>query len=244
MSLGIGTTRLSAYGSLKFDALPLIHREEMASSTKRELGLGGDEKINCVFGSLHKGEEECLLKCVDHLKAKGLLGQLRFIVAPRYTEISNYLRNKLAAAGLKVLLRSEMGEVENRYKLNDFDCIIVDTLGELMKFYSIAHIAVLGGTFVPIGGHNVLEPASLGLPIIVGPYIESIEDTCFELKKAGALIHLEGPQGPSQAISRLVESPRVRQEMGKRAMEYVRKKRGVSKRYIALLEEILGEDGE
>ena len=241
MGLGIEAWRISDCGSLKFDALPMAPEKEVVRETGREFGLGGDHRINCVFGSLHKGEERCLLDCVAHFQAQGCLDRVRFVVAPRYPEISNDLKKRLSGAGLKVVLRSEFSRLQDSPASRDFNCLIVDTLGELIRFYAVAHVAVLGGTFVPVGGHNVLEPVSLGLPTIVGPYVESIEDVCRELQERDALIRVDSWKGFPEALSTLMKSPDLRRAIGERARAYVDARRGVKERYVALIEELLDE---
>ncbi|MCS7261812.1 MAG: 3-deoxy-D-manno-octulosonic acid transferase [Aquificaceae bacterium] len=117
-----------------------------------------------VAGSTHPGEEELLLEAFRKLRVE--FPDLRLIVAPRHVSRATQVAELFKA--FRVSLRSKEEE--------DWDVLVVDTLGELFSLYAHARVAVVGGTFVPVGGHNLLEPAYFGKPVLYGPYTHKVED--------------------------------------------------------------------
>ncbi len=127
-----------------------------------------------VAGSTHRGEEEEILKAYMELR-KHI--KLKLVIAPRHIaradELEGYLRNM----GIRCVRRSKSVAFE--------EVLLLDTLGELRGFYSVADIAFVGGTLVPVGGHNLMEPALLGKPVLFGPYIHKVEDMAKILLERG-----------------------------------------------------------
>ncbi len=124
-----------------------------------------------VAGSTHRGEEEEILKAFKELKKDF---RLKLILAPRHVSRADEVHKLVADFGFSVSRRSEGGD----YK----EVLLLDTLGELRGFYALADVAFVGGTLVPVGGHNVLEPAFFGKPVMFGPYIHKIHDIVSILK--------------------------------------------------------------
>lgn len=127
-----------------------------------------------VAGSTHKGEEKIVLRAFTELKE---FFPIKLIIAPRHISRSAEVKREAEEFGLEVSLRSEDKDT--------WDVLIVDTLGELRGFYCLGEVAFVGGTFVPIGGHNLLEPAFCGKPVLFGPHTEKVKDLEEILSKAG-----------------------------------------------------------
>jgi 3-deoxy-D-manno-octulosonic-acid transferase len=115
----------------------------------------------------------------------------------------------------------------------------VDTLGELLMFYAAADIAFVGGSLVPIGGHNLLEPAALQLPIVVGPHNFNGADIARMMLESGAAVQVDTAEALSRAILDLAGNPARRQEMGARGSEIIGANRGALDRVLGLIESLL-----
>ncbi len=121
----------------------------------------------------------------------------------------------------------------------DTQCFVVDTLGELMSFYAVADVAFVGGSLQRIGGHNVMEPAALGLPSLVGPHTFNFADATGMLAREGALLAVEDEERLAAQLLRLLGDPARRQAMGQAGRRVVEHERGALARTLALLDEIL-----
>lgn len=126
-----------------------------------------------VAGSTHPGEELLLKEVFSRLKA--LYPSLKLIIAPRH----------IARAGEVLGLFGEYRVALRSEKKEDWDVLVLDTLGELFSLYAHAHVAIVGGTFVPVGGHNLLEPAYFGKPVIFGVHTHKVEDIRHFLEQRG-----------------------------------------------------------
>ncbi len=148
-----GVRKVLSCGNLKF----VISAQEKSVNVKSK----GDF---IVAGSTHEGEEELILKVFLRLKKN--YENLRLILAPRHISRVPHIENLLR--GLNYTLRSKESE--------NWDILLVDTLGELFYLYSFAKVCIVGGTFVNIGGHNLLEPVYWKKPVIFGPYTQKVRD--------------------------------------------------------------------
>ncbi len=222
--LGFPRERLTVAGSLKFDTLPgptdLGERESMRS----ELGARGDAPV-VVFGSVRPAEEEAVaLAALRLVKDRGC----RVVIAPRHLERAATLRDRLTALGLAVSLRSEGKE-------RDTDVLLLDTTGELVRLYSAADVAFVGGTLAPYGGHNPLEPAAAGVPVVIGPHTSSCEEDARALLESGGAIRVADGATMLEAVIGLLDDDAARAEMGSKALASVRKGRGATARIIELM---------
>ena len=117
--------------------------------------------------------------------------------------------------------------------------LLVDTLGELTLFYAAADVAFVGGSLVPIGGHNLLEPAALARPIVVGPHNFNAPDIAASMLGVGAAVQAASREEIADVVAALLEDPARREEMGARGARVVADNRGALERLMALLEKRL-----
>lgn len=167
-TLGMNESSIVVTGNLKYYSTFVQARKIDPESVRRELGLGTERII--VFGSTHSGEEEIFADVVKRLIADGF----KVIVVPRHPERAIEVANMFLSRGLEVSLMSQCRWCAS--------LIVVDTIGKLMSLYSIASVSVIGGSFVPKGGHNPLEPLVFGVPVIIGPYYSNFEDVVSYLR--------------------------------------------------------------
>lgn len=147
-----------------------------------------------VAGSTHRGEEEVLLKAF--LIAKSRV-PLRLVIAPRHMDRVEEVVRLLKDSGVRWCLKTSPTE--------DWEVMVVDTIGELRGFYSIADVTFVGGTLVPVGGHNLLEPAFLGKPVLFGPHTHKVEDLKEILIKEGYGAEVRGPEDMAKAVVSIIE---------------------------------------
>jgi 3-deoxy-D-manno-octulosonic-acid transferase len=126
--------------------------------------LSGDHQI-WLAGSTHEGEEKIILEIFKKLQPH--FPSLRLIIAPRRTERAEEIQHLAQGKGLKTALRTAITPQAAAYEV-----LILDTMGELDRVYGIAGISFVGGSLVPAGGHNLLEPASFGCPVLFGPHVD------------------------------------------------------------------------
>jgi 3-deoxy-D-manno-octulosonic-acid transferase len=163
LELGAEEARIRVTGNLKFDfkARPVEHHGTLVRQIRTRLRLdSGGQAI--VVGSSMRGEESFFLE--TFLKVRADLNNARMILAPRHPERFAEVAELAAKAGISFCRRTELGESPDAVEM-----ILLDTIGELRAIYELADVAVIGGSFLPFGGHNLLEPAALGKAIVFGP---------------------------------------------------------------------------
>jgi len=177
ISLGADPTRVVVTGSLKFDLHVPASIYEESAAIRRELG---QSRPLFMAGSTRPGEEEQLLDALTRVKAKfpGVL----LVLAPRHPERFPLVTALCERRGFKLHPRSA-----GLNCADDVDIFLLDTMGEMMRFYAACDIAFVGGSLVPLGGHNVLEPAALGVPVVVGPHMFNFLEITQQLAAGGAL---------------------------------------------------------
>ena len=127
---------------------------------------------------------------------------------------------------------------------SDTEVFLVDTMGEVPLFYAAASVAFVGGTLVPVGGHNLLEPAALGLPVITGPYLFNTQDIANMFETLGASVVVNNAGQLGTAVTDLFADPLTAANMGACGMEIVRRNRGSLNRLLTLLEPLIGKTSQ
>jgi 3-deoxy-D-manno-octulosonic-acid transferase len=227
--LGAPPQRLSVMGNLKFDIqLPETLRQEgRALRTK----LFGKATV-IVAGSTREGEEQLVLAAF-----RSLLSQhpnCVLVLAPRHPQRAGGVAELVRSAG-SVCRRRSAGQL----LLKPGEILLLDTLGELTHFYAAAHIAFVGGSLVPLGGHNLLEPAALGLPVLAGPHLLNVRDIAEMLKNAGGLIVVADADKLGEAFIWLVNNSATRQHIGQAAQHTVSANRGALDKAVKLIDAVL-----
>lgn len=186
----LGVKSAKRMGNIKYDlTVPEIVFQRLAILNQDRQ----EDAIYWIAASTHEEEEEIIMEAF--IRAKRRLPQLRLILAPRhperFQEVKLLLDEYIDAHDFSLSIRSE-GELSD---LNpEADIWLVDTLGELLLFYAFADIATVGGSFVPIGGHNILEPAYFSKPIIVGPHMAENREIMQQFLDNSAILQVESDQ--------------------------------------------------
>ncbi len=201
-SLGVGADRLVLAGNLKLDNV--IWQDPAAERTRLLAAFGWDpESRVLVAGSTHPGEDEAVITAFRGLR-KDVPGA-RLVLAPRHVERTGAILLLLESAGIAAMrwsaLRRPFGA----------ECVVVDTVGELARLYAVADVAFVGGSLVPIGGHNLLEPAVFGIPMAIGPHHWTVNDVAALFAEAGVLHVVDDPDQLAACVRDLFMDPvRVR----------------------------------
>ncbi len=185
-----------------------------------------------VFASTHEGEESLAAAVLVSLRQRH--PDLLLVLAPRHPERGNAVAGLLQDRGFSCCRRSG-GMVPGP----DTDVFVVDSLGELMDFYAAADVVTIGGSFVARGGHNPIEPAALGRPIIVGPHMENFRDLCFQMREAGALIQTQDATGLEHWLETFLEQEQMRTSTGQRALQWLAGQQGALQRTLDRIEKWL-----
>ncbi len=225
LSLGAEPQRTSVMGNIKFDVdCPVNLRADGAALRKKSFG----DRPVWVAGSTHEGEEEIILQAHQILMQS--LPDALLVLVPRHPERFSVVRGLLDKHGLRVSERST-----NQICSAESQVFLGDTMGELLLFYAASDVAFVGGSLVPIGGHNMLEPAMLGLPIITGPHVFNAQDIADLFIDDGAAVLVDNAVELAETVCNLLTNSAERTAIGGRGEQLLRRNRGALRRLLTLL---------
>ncbi len=231
---GIGAEqgRIQVAGNLKFDAAAPAIKPEVGQLLARlqEISVGPI----AVLGSTVEGEEQMLvatLRAILERHPRALV-----ILAPRHKERFDAVAELLSNYGIPFTRRSYPEWPRN---VTSGSILLLDTIGELASIYSLAYVAFVGGSLAPLGGHNILEPAGFGIPIIVGPHTENFRDIVQKFADGGGVLVVRNQHELQSALLRLLADPVERKQLGERALKILKANQGATERTLAELEKLL-----
>lgn len=234
--LGVPASRIRMTGNLKFD-LPLPDDVLARGQALRERWQAGSRPV-WVAASTHAGEEAIVLEA--HAILRQSLPDALLILVPRHAPRFDTVAELVREWGLSYA-RYSRGEAVRP----DTAVVLGDTLGELPQFYAAADLALVGGTLVPgVGGHNLLEPAALRLPMMAGPHLGSWQAVADWLAEAGALCRVTDAASLATAAGEALDDPAGRQQAGLAAERVVEDHRGALGRTLRELPELLAYGAE
>ncbi len=224
----LGAPRVEVLGNLKFDLA--VPAGLAARGAELRAALGWTERPVLIAASTHAGEDERVLDAFARLRVR--LPEVGLILVPRHPERFDAVAALLASRGLAAARRS-------RGAATAAEVYLGDTLGELLLLFAAADVAFVGGSLVPTGGHNVLEPAALGLPVLFGPHMFNFAEAERLLCAAGAARRVADAAELSEAAAAWLEHPTARRAAGERGRAVVEAERGALERLLARIEELL-----
>jgi 3-deoxy-D-manno-octulosonic-acid transferase len=231
-NLGAPADRVICTGNIKFDQ-PVSHLDKIDAQPLRHLLLRDEEEL-FVAGSTHPGEEEQLLGCYRTLLQN--YPDLVLLLAPRHIERAAQVEAAAIAQGFAVVRRSLSA---SSVPPKGPRVILLDTRGELATVYRYAVVAFVGGTLVPIGGHNLLEPAIWGKPVFFGPYTDHCAEIADLLLRAdGGRQATDGAALATQMAAVLDDRPSLEQ-MGRAAQQVVLENRGALEHTLDVITRLL-----
>ncbi len=233
IQVGALPERVHVSGNLKFEVKPSARPAITAAFAAMKRG---EASPLLVAGSTLDGEETMLIDMFRQVVARHPNGVL--LLAPRHPQRFEVVASLVASSGLGYKRRSH-------WKENDpiaGGVFLLDSIGELASLYEFADVAFVGGSLVPRGGHNVLEAAQFGTPILVGPHTENFRDIIDIFRRADALREVT-PQSLTATVLHLLENEDERTALGRRALEVVRSQRGATEKTVSGLLELLSAQG-
>jgi 3-deoxy-D-manno-octulosonic-acid transferase len=236
--LGLAPDRILMTGNVKFDSAETATDEAETASLRLRFGFSQTSPL-VVAGSTHAPEEMVVIDAFKQLR--NLQPSARLLIAPRHPERFSEVATVLSKSGLKWARRSDEQEPEDE----GCDVILLDSVGELRAAYPLATVAFVGGSIAPYGGHNVLEPASLGVAVVTGAHTENFAAITKALVDENAVVQLpklETSQAPTELASvlgELLADEARRREIGRRALTVCNQNRGATERTIQVIESIL-----
>ncbi len=228
--LGVDAGRIVVTGNTKFDVGVPDEVREDAQTLRREIS---DNWI-LLGASTHEGEEPILLQAFTQLRAREPRSLL--VLVPRHPGRVDKIAELCRTCGFPSVIRSSEIACDEHTAV-----YLVDTIGELLKFYGAADVAFVGGSLVEHGGHNVLEPASMGVPVLTGPYVDNFAEISAQLTAAGALRVVHDADELVAAWSGLLVDGEERAKVGVKGQRFVEANRGAVDKVMGLLTPYLSE---
>ena len=227
VATGACPDRVVVTGNTKLDVpVPAAARESGQHLRHR---IGASRRV-WIAASTHEGEEEAVLDALARVREE--VKGCRLILVPRHVERAGRIASLVRRRGYSVSLRTD-GFDESA------DVLVGDTMGELPVFYAASDLAFVGGSLVDIGGHNLLEPAVLGVPALTGPHTRNFADLAASLEAIGAVRVVHNAQDLAGTVIDLLRDPNRRHRMGEEGRGFVMSNRGARERTMAVIDRLL-----
>lgn len=230
-SIGASPERTHVTGNIKFDFEIPGNLVEQGRQLRRN---HAPERPVWIAASTHQGEEEIMLDVLTDLKRR--VGDNLLILVPRHPERFLPVADMLRRKSVDFITRSS-----GQHCAAETEVFLLDTLGELQNFYAASDVAFVGGSLVPIGGHNLLEPAALGLPVITGPHNFNAEEIADMFVSVGAATVVHDAAELTTELARFLQDAELRARVGAAGRRTVEENRGALLRLLALVDPLILE---
>lgn len=231
LALGAPAERVTVTGNLKYD-LPALEQAVDAAAIRAGLALPPGCRL-VVAGSTHRGEEDPVVEA--YRAAAATRRDLCLLLAPRHPERLEEVERVVARAGLPCVRRSRLpGEAPPAG-----GAIVLDTMGELARLYAAASVVFVGGSLIPHGGQNILEPAAYARPVLHGPHMGNFAEMRDLFRTAGAAVEVADGPSLAQALGKLLDDPAAAERMGRAGRDIVAAQRGATQRTADLVGALL-----
>ena len=236
VELGADPARITLTGSLKFDSLETSPTPGRGRERVLRFFRIPPSRPVIIAGSTLKGEEEPVIRAFNRVRASG--GNPLLVVAARHPERFEEVERLCRHEGLSAVRRTELPiDAEPRA-----DAVVLDTIGELAQLYQVATVVFVGGSLVPAGGHNILEPALYGKPIVFGPHMQNFGEIAEAFVSNGAAIQVRSGSELQDVVVSLVGDPVRRARLGAAAKALVESNRGARDRTLAVIRDLMPPD--
>jgi 3-deoxy-D-manno-octulosonic-acid transferase len=232
-ALGVPRDRIRVTGSIKYDPDVQAESQAVAAPLWDASSVGASDGAVLFGGSTHRGEEEIL--ATVFLRLRQQFPSLRLFIAPRHVERLREIRAQLDALGLRVALASK---ARMNGEPNKADCVLLDTTGELQRWYDIATVVFVGKSLTAHGGQNPVEPILAGKPVVFGPHMENFGMLARTLVSRKAAIQVRDADSLERAIVELLQDTEARQRLVQNALEVLSTHKGATERAAALVHEV------
>ncbi|MFA5858386.1 MAG: 3-deoxy-D-manno-octulosonic acid transferase [Elusimicrobiota bacterium] len=235
IEIGAGKDIIEVTGNMKFDQLRVGEANNTNKiKTYKSFGVTPD-KLIFVAGSVREKEESLVVETYHRLLS--VYPELKLIIALRHNERVGVVEDLLFKYGVSYNYYSKIKSVDEKYGCQS---VIIDTYGVLKHAYSIATVVFVGGSLVPAGGHNVLEPAAMGKPVIFGKYMDNFEQPAEKLVKSTAGVMVNNEEELYSQLLNLFKDAQLRKSLGDNAVRVVETFRGASERNCKYICDTLG----
>jgi 3-deoxy-D-manno-octulosonic-acid transferase len=228
LELGVDGSRVVVTGNMKYDSVAMARPAAKDSALRTWLSPAGESVLVC--GSTHHDEEEVLLAAAP--------AGVRLVLVPRHPERSPSIAETVRALGRTCVRWSEVGDAFP--PLSPDAVVLVDTIGQLQRFYAACDVAFVGGSLIPHGGQNMLEPAALGRAVVFGPHTTNFRRDVELLLANDAVVQVPGREALAPVLQALLADAERRQALGTRAREVIEQNRGATVRTLDLVTDLLG----
>src|SRR5687767_1919330 len=236
-SLGMDSDRIRTAGNLKFDARAVPSAGEKTAEIRDRFGLNSATPL-ILAASTHAPEEKIILESFKQIHAAQ---PARLMLAPRHPERFVEVASLVQSSGLSWARRTNAADGGDA----DAAVVLLDTIGELPATYALASVVFVGGSIVDRGGHNVLEPAAAGVPVVTGSHTHNFHAIVDLLNEANAIVQLPPVEGDAastelaKVVNGLLANPQRRRELAERAKQLIAVNQGAAERTIKLIAPLL-----
>ncbi len=237
IAIGADPERVHVTRNLKYD-IPVT---APTNETKRELRavckIPGEIMV-ITAGSTHAGEEETLLTAYRQLLAGGR--DCLLVLAPRHPERAGEVAELITNCGLTFTVRSALDRRDGLFRAGEV--LLVDTVGELMRFYAVSDMVFVGGSLVTTGGHNILEPASLGVPVLFGPHMHNFRESATLLLACGGGFQVKDGEELTAVLQILLDDEARRYATGQNGMRLLQENSGATEMQMEVIRKLMKGD--
>jgi len=238
IAIGAEPTRVHVAKNLKYD-IPVCAPTAEKKKELRGICKVPDGLMVITAGSTHAGEEETLLSAYRHLLAEGL--ECFLVIAPRHPERAGEVAEIIRNTGMPCTACSVLDRREGLFRPGEV--LLVDTVGELMRYYTISDMVFVGGSLAMTGGHNILEPASLGVPVLFGPHMHNFREPAALLLACGGGAQINDGEELKGMFKLLMGNLAKRLEMGNNGLRMLGESRGAISRHMEIISRFVDQKG-
>ena len=233
IAIGAPPGRTVKTGNLKYD-IPFRQVDQDEKRHMKGQYTIPDGLLVLMAGSTHAGEEQIVID--TYRKLLPVLDGLFLVLVPRHPERAAEVASLLERAGIPFRRRTALPCSEEFQK---GEVLLVDTVGEMMSLYAISDVAFVGGSLVPTGGHNLLEPASLGVASVFGPHMTNFREIAELVLQYGAGVQVDSPEGLTESFRTLIASAELRRVLGLNGLKLMRDNGGATEWHMEIVAEYL-----
>ncbi len=230
INMGAVKEMVERTGNLKFEHEARDISSDAVKKLKESMNITEDKDI-IIAGSTHRGEDEEVIRA--YIKVSREISKAPFlIIAPRHLDRLPEIEDILKRYNLSFIRKTMIKKGE---ALSKYSVILLDTIGELSTLYSIASVVFVGGSLVPVGGHNILEPALYKKPILFGPYMHNFREIAEGFKNRGAAIEVADSDEMAKEIINILNDPDIGKKLGERGFSVIVENKGALEKSIGLI---------